>query len=192
MIRWTAPIAFLAAMFITPTATATLVIDMDLPALTSEATHVVHADVLSTRTVDANGQFTTEVQLAVRDMLKRTSGLANGAKLTIELPGGIVGDLAQMVPGAPQLQEGDEVVLFLWQRNAETRPRILGLAQGAWKVIRTLHNAEARRDRRGIGLVNPTTRAIQERRPPSELDRIDLHVLLHRIRTHASKGDVPR
>ena len=182
MIRWTVAYAFLMAMLVAPVAQATLVVDMDLPTLSREATHIVHADVLGSSTLEKNGQFRTEVQLRIRKKMKGTRPLPEGSLLTIELPGGTVGELSQMVPGTPQIRAGDEVVLFLWQRNATTRPRILGLAQGAWRVERNGDRPTAHRDRRGIGLVNPTTHAIEQHATPSAMDRIELNDLLKHIR----------
>ncbi len=186
MIRWTVAYAFLMAMLVAPLAQATLVVDMDLPTLTREATHIVHADVLGSHTLEKNGQFRTEVQLRIRDKMKGDRPLPKGSLLTIELPGGTVGELSQMVSGTPQIRTGDEVVLFLWQREATTRPRILGLAQGAWRVERNGDRPRALRDRRGIGLVNPATHAIERHANPTAMDQIDLDALLEHIRDHVA------
>ncbi len=192
MIRWTAPFTLIAMLLVAPAANATLVLDLDLPTLTEEATHVIHADVIASHSRSVEGRFITEVKLRVRDHIKRSQRLPQGDAITIETPGGTVGELTQMVPGTPVLRPGDEVLLFLWQREEETRPRILGLAQGAWQVTRSEKGAEARRDRRGIGRVHPTTRAILEHPDDDPLDHIELNMLKSRIRSHATEDGPSR
>jgi hypothetical protein len=55
------------------------------------------------------------------------------SELVVEVPGGTVGDVAQVVSGAPGFDPGEEVVIFL--RAAGTgRWRVLGLALGKFRV----------------------------------------------------------
>jgi hypothetical protein len=55
------------------------------------------------------------------------------ARVTVLVPGGIVGDIGQRVDGAPGFSKGEEVVVFL--AAAEDRAfRVTGLAQGKFTV----------------------------------------------------------
>jgi hypothetical protein len=59
-------------------------------------------------------------------------GRATGP-VTVLVPGGVVGRIGQRVDGAPAMEEGEEVVLFLKQAEASTW-RVEGLAQGKFRV----------------------------------------------------------
>ncbi len=47
----------------------------------------------------------------------------------VRYPGGVIGDLHLVVSGSPQLHPGDDVVVFTREQG-----RVLGLAQGVWKI----------------------------------------------------------
>jgi len=55
------------------------------------------------------------------------------AEIAVDVPGGTVGDVAQVVSGAPSFQNGEEVVVFLRAAGAG-RWRVLGLALGKFRV----------------------------------------------------------
>jgi hypothetical protein len=57
----------------------------------------------------------------------------SASRVTVLVPGGVVGDLGQRVDGAPTLSDGEEVVLFLHRAEAGLF-RVSGLAQGKLSV----------------------------------------------------------
>jgi hypothetical protein len=58
---------------------------------------------------------------------------APASEIAVDVPGGTVGDVAQVVSGAPSFQDGEEVVVFLRAAGAG-RWRVLGLALGKFRV----------------------------------------------------------
>ena len=58
-----------------------------------------------------------------------------GSTLVFRVPGGQVGRYRSILVGAPVLEEGDEAVLFLRQRD-EGLPYVFGLNQGVFRVQR--------------------------------------------------------
>lgn len=89
-------------------------------------------------------------------------------ELVVKVPGGQVGDLAQRVDGAPVLQPGEEVVLFL--RKSGRVYSVAGLGQGKF----ALNNGEAAPDVRGVARLESAAahghRAV-ETMPVAELER---------------------
>jgi len=56
------------------------------------------------------------------------------ARVTVVVPGGTAGRVAQRVAGAPQFTVGEEVVVFLGQMGKAQAYRVTGLAQGKFAV----------------------------------------------------------
>src|SRR5919198_1233196 len=55
------------------------------------------------------------------------------ARVTVVVPGGVVGPIGQRVDGAPAFEKGEEVVVFLSAAEAGAF-RVTGLAQGKYSV----------------------------------------------------------
>ena len=55
------------------------------------------------------------------------------ARVTVVVPGGVVGPIGQRVDGAPAFAKGEEVVVFLSAAEAGAF-RVTGLAQGKFSV----------------------------------------------------------
>ena len=87
----------------------------DIPSLTAASDAVVHAQVVSTSAAygEGGGQIFTTVKLQVVEAWKGQPGAA----LSVLVPGGAVGELAQNVQGAASFAEGEEVVVFLKRRT---------------------------------------------------------------------------
>lgn len=73
-------------------------------------------------------RIVTDVVISVASAWKG----APGARVTVTVPGGVVGDVGMWVSAAPRLEAGEEVVLFLYRRGAGWR--VNGLALGTFKV----------------------------------------------------------
>jgi hypothetical protein len=80
------------------------------------------------------------------------------ARVTVMVPGGVVGPIGQRVDGAPAFATGEEVVVFLSEAEAGTF-RVTGLAQGKFRV----EDGTARPELAHVSFVEAPLRA-QERR----------------------------
>jgi hypothetical protein len=100
----------------------------------------------------------------------RTAELWRGAaagRVTVRVPGGARGRIAQRVAGAPALAPGDEVVLFL--RRAGEVHQVTGLALGKFAVA----GGTARPDLAGLHLAArslPAGERAAEEMPVAELE----------------------
>ncbi|WP_041453536.1 hypothetical protein [Anaeromyxobacter dehalogenans] len=79
--------------------------------------------------LEADGRrIVTDVVVAVSSAWKGSPG----ARVTVTVPGGVVGDVGMWVSAAPRLANGEEVVLFLYRRGGGWR--VNGLALGTFRV----------------------------------------------------------
>ena len=130
--------------------------------LVDQSVAIVHG-----RVHDVRGQWTADrrgieslVTVEVHDYLK--GGL--GERITVKVPGGEAGGSVNIIPGAPRLSRGDEVVLFL-TTNGPSIPVITGTSQGVYRVT-----TEARSGARlvvppVIEAAGPVVRGDHTRRP---------------------------
>ncbi len=110
---------------------ATLVPRMSVEQMIDDSELIVHGTVLrSWSGWDRARQFIwTHYELQVSDMIK---GLPS-VKLVVSEPGGIIGETAMQIAGAPRYEVGDEVVLFL-NRTPIGYLRSCGWGQGKFGV----------------------------------------------------------
>ena len=94
------------------------------------------AVVVHGRVSAVHGQWTADrhgidslVSIDVIDYLK--GGL--GERVTVRVPGGQVGGMVNIIPGAPKFAEGDQVVLFL-KVDGPSIPIVTGTTQGVYRV----------------------------------------------------------
>jgi hypothetical protein len=80
---------------------------------------------LKTRQASDRRSITTIVTVSIERQYKG----AKVSSVTIEQPGGSVGDIAQGVPGLPEFSSGEDVILFL-KRQREGAFNIVGGKQG--------------------------------------------------------------
>ncbi len=92
-------------------ASATTVVPTTVEALSQRADVVVVATVRATRSLWEGRLIVTDAELEVRVSMK--GAFAPGATLVLRVPGGVVGDVGQVVPGVARLDVGDTVVAFL-------------------------------------------------------------------------------
>ena len=118
------------------TAYGTVVEAMNVETLASRSTHVVHGRVTQSGAAWVNGRIETRIELRIETLWGNPEDEA--PTVTVAIPGGQVGELAQRVSGSPRLNVGEEVVLFLWREPAKTRGdfRIVSLNQGTYRVFR--------------------------------------------------------
>jgi hypothetical protein len=110
---------------------ASVVIPATLDELAGEADLIVHARVARVDTRQAPGTLRVErvVTLAVVRALKGSPGEA----LELVLPGGTFGRYRTVVPGVPEIAEGEEAVLFL-RPSPTGATHLVGFSQGFLRV----------------------------------------------------------
>jgi hypothetical protein len=109
---------------------ATVVVPMDLRELVSQASVIVYGRVTDVRGRVAGQRTESIVTLGAPFFLKGSGG----REVQFRLPGGRIGRYRTVVPGTPELQSGDEVVVFLADEAPVGVP--LGFSQGVLKVSR--------------------------------------------------------
>ncbi len=113
-------------------ASATTVTKMSLRDLAKKSDAIVLARVEDeTARYDSNKEIYTYITLKVLEPVK---GPKADAVITIRQLGGIVGDIASVVPGTPKFTRGEEVVVFLTKNDAAGYPWVMGLQQGKYTV----------------------------------------------------------
>ncbi len=59
---------------------------------------------------------------------------SKGTTITLRQLGGTVDNIASVVPGMPSFKKGEEVVVFLTQKDAAGYPWVMGLQQGKYTI----------------------------------------------------------
>ena len=114
------------------TAGATTVMKLSLHDLAKNSDTIVRATVVDqTSRYDANKEIYTYFTLRVLEPVK---GSGKDQVITIRQIGGVVGTIASIVPGTPSFKKGEEVVVFLTQKDAAGYPWVMGLQQGKYTV----------------------------------------------------------
>ena len=110
---------------------ASVVIPATLDELAGEAALIVHARIARVDARQAPGTLRVErvVTLAVVRALKGSPGEA----VQLVLPGGTYGRYRTVVPGVPEVAEGEEAVLFLRPTPAGAT-HLVGFSQGVLRV----------------------------------------------------------
>lgn len=110
---------------------ATTMIELSLEGMVEASQVIARVRVLDLDVVEGDGQLAT---LARCEVLEGFKGIEGGSRLSFWSPGGAKGDWLQKVPGAPDLSEGAEAVVFL--ENLGGGPlHLVGLEQGYLRVF---------------------------------------------------------
>jgi hypothetical protein len=146
---------------------ATVIVPVEFRELVTIAPVIVHGRVVDVRSdwVDGRRSVETFVTIEAAEYLKGNLG----ERVTFKVPGGQLGRYRTVFVGAPEFQDGDEVILFL-KGSGPSYPYIIGLSQGAFRVV-----ADARSGRRmvttpivmakGAGDPEPVVRGDVTRKP---------------------------
>src|SRR5256885_4324279 len=121
------------ALVLAQAASATTVQKLTLQELTKKANSIVVGrvqDAVSSWDA-AKKEIYTFYTVSVSQPVK---GSKAGETITIRQLGGTVGNIASIVPGMPSFKKGEEVVLFLTQKDAAGYPWVMGLQQGKYTV----------------------------------------------------------
>ncbi len=146
----------LAMLALAGPARATVMLEASIDELARESDAVVRGKVVSTegrKSADGKRIF-TRVTVEVAEAWKG----APGKTVVVQVPGGVHGEVGQVVHGAPRFADGEEVVVFL-RRLPEGPPgepttfHVSGLAQGKLRVERdAVRGPVAVPDLRGLEL----------------------------------------
>jgi len=128
-----AMVAFAALALVgSSTAYATTVLKMSLKDLARKSDAVVMARVEDqVARYDVDKEIYTYITLKVLDPVK---GSHKDDLITIRQLGGQVDNIASIVPGMPTFKKGEEVVVFLSQKDRAGYPWIMGLQQGKYSI----------------------------------------------------------
>jgi hypothetical protein len=112
---------------------ATVLLPADFTTVVTESTIAVHGTVVGVQAGLTGPRRSIEsiITVSVITALKGTPG----ARVVFRVPNGQVGRYRRVLVGAPEFEEGDEVVVFL-QGRAPAMPSLFGLSQGVYRVIR--------------------------------------------------------
>ena len=111
---------------------ASIVVQYSFSELCEHADAIVHARVVEQQSQWRDGRIATEVTLEVLESLKGDH--AAGDHVVVLNEGGIVGDLATHVSGAPIFLNNEEVVVFLEYNDVVGLPLVAGMSQGKFSV----------------------------------------------------------
>jgi hypothetical protein len=154
-VRRTVVLAIAAfALFAASYAAATTVQKMSLRDLAKKSDAIVLARVEDeTARYDANKEIFTYITLRVLEPVK---GPKKDDVITIRQLGGTVDKIASIVPGTPTFKKGEEVVVFLTQKDRAGYPWVMGLQQGKYSVTADEMGAKSvRNDVGGLTFVAP-------------------------------------
>jgi hypothetical protein len=161
---------------------ASIVIPATLDELAAEAHLIVHARVAGVDTRQAPGTLRVERVVSL-DVLRALKGSPD-ARVVVVLPGGTYGRYRTVVPGVPDVSNGDELVLFL-RTAASGVPQLVGFTQGVLRV-----RVDSETGQRTVaapvagGTDGPVVRGATDR-GPQPLARIEAriaHVVLAQLR----------
>ncbi len=152
MIQRVFPALLVCAALLAPaTAGATIAVKLDIDALSTAADTIVLGRVESKASRWEGQRIVTDY--AVKVAMPVLGGPDAGSMLTVQTLGGRVDDLAQRVHGTPGFVVGEDVLLFLQTVKAPGPLRVVGMAQGRFKIERDAQGAVwATQDLTGLGL----------------------------------------
>ncbi|HEY3449313.1 MAG TPA: hypothetical protein VGK67_23355 [Myxococcales bacterium] len=177
---------FFAALFLAaPAVWASVVLPTTVEALARRADLVVRGRAeRSVAAASPDGKLIhTLTTVRVASALKGEAGEV----VEVRTPGGTLGDITQVVHGAPSFSAGEEVVLFL-HRESATRFTVENLALGKFEIVRAQDGAPMVRQRAaGLAVLNPDGKIS----PAQEIAPVGEREFLQRVRraVEAARGE---
>src|SRR3954468_23781479 len=110
---------------------ATVLIPIEFRELVTVSSTIVRGRVVDVHAEWIDGRRSLETFVTVEAAEYYKGSL--GETLTVRTPGGQLGRYRTIFVGAPEFRAGDEVILFL--RGNSRVPTIVGLSQGAYRVV---------------------------------------------------------
>ena len=147
------------------TATATTVLKLSMKDLARKSDAVVVARVEDeVARYDTNKEIYTFITLRVLDPVKNSR---KDDLITIRQLGGVVDHIASVVPGMPTFQKGEEVVVFLTQKDGAGYPWVMGLQQGKYSVRTDANGTQrVRNELSGTSLLDGSGHAVDVKTAP--------------------------
>ena len=178
------PVVVLALILIgASTATATSVQKFSLQELTKKSSAIVMAKVEDSYSRWENKEIYTYYTLHVLESVK---GLKGQTTLTIRQLGGRVDNIESIVPGMPKFNTGEEVVVFLTQKDAAGYPWVMGLQQGKYSItLDAKGNKTVRNELGGLTRLLPSGKADNG---PTVSGALPLGAFLDRIKTDLNEA----
>jgi hypothetical protein len=150
------PVLVLAACLFASAAAADVSLRLSTEQLTDDSTVIVIGRATSAVSRWIDGSLVTAVTVQVAESLK---GAATGS-IEVLLPGGIDASrrikVGMTYPGAPRMQNGEEVFLFLTYDADLAGYIVTGFAQGKFSIVTQQGTRVVSRDLRGSQLVEGT------------------------------------
>jgi hypothetical protein len=131
-------LALILSLALSAPALSTTVLDLTADQLRARADVVVRARVVSEEARWVGPRIVTFHTVEVREVLAGVLSRDERAakRVVVGVPGGIVGTRGQSVAGAPDLEVGQEWVLYLGRGAGPGGARgIVGIFQGAFRVV---------------------------------------------------------
>ena len=128
---WILFLAGVALTILVAIASATTLAPLGFNELAEKATAVARLRCLGGNSTVQNGEIWTITRFVV---LKSEKGPLP-SEITIRMLGGRADGMRSHVDGVPEFQAGEEVYLFLWNREGEPY-RVLGWMQGTFRILR--------------------------------------------------------
>ena len=110
-----------------------LMVKLDLENLTQNSNLVIRATVENMR-CSWNAEHRRIFTFATLTVKEPVKGSALTGAINVRYPGGVVGDTAYIVEDTPQFRPGEEVIVFLKDRNPEGVREVYGWFQGKYTV----------------------------------------------------------
>lgn len=175
------------------TAFATSVLKMSLRDLAKNSDSIVLARVEdASARYEANKEIYTYITLRVLDPVKgmkaeHGKNATPDQLITIRQIGGIVGNIASVVPGMPKFTKGEEVVVFLSKKDSAGYPWVMGLQQGKYSVVTDDQGMRhVKNELEDLGLLNSDGSMAQAQTKAAE--RMPLQAFLDGIRTDLNEA----
>jgi hypothetical protein len=125
-------ILFLAGLvLLAVAANATTLSRLRFEELVNQATAVARLRCIGVESKWQAGEIWTETRFETVEVNKGTLPTV----VSVQMLGGIVGNLHSRVAGVPAFRPGEEAYVFLWQRDGEPF-RVLGWSQGTFRISR--------------------------------------------------------
>jgi len=101
-------------------------------------------------------------------ILQPVKGRKDETTITLREIGGTVGNIASIVPGMPSFKKGEEVILFLTQKDAAGYPWVMGLQQGKYSIVEKNGTKVVRNDLAGTELLTRPGQKIESTTSPDQ------------------------
>lgn len=111
--------------------------------LCNESDDIVVAEIIDIESSynESVGRIISTISLKIDEHIK-SSWLRNNREFTMIYPGGVYGDIIQIIPDAPCFSQSEETILFLKKRFTSDKAFIYvyGLSQGKFNIVKDNKN----------------------------------------------------